>query len=350
MVRLAKRVCNYLMLAVLPFSFFWLGLATYSYGQSGTSSPAQPSLPKDPTLLLKLLVQDNGLDTTGAQAWHIKLAYDHFDSDGDNDSSGSYEEFFANPRKYKRIYESDNFTQTAFATERGLYLSGSQKWPGLVETQVREEVIEPLYRSSVLPGNSKLERLEWSVGTTKLLCVAARRTDAILPYGFPKYCFGPDVPAVRYTQGRGADETTYNKLSAFGGRYVAGDVKITHAGKPYLNIRVAVLEAIPDIKDADFFPTAGAVVVGDRIEVPSAELSDYLVKEPTIDYRGSVRGNGTVELLIGKDGHVTSAMGIEGPPALQKAAAASFRKIEIRPFLVLGQPVQVKTTWHFEVH
>ncbi len=338
------------MLCTLTFSFFCLRLATYSYGQSGASSPGQPSLPKDPTLLLKLLAQDNGLDTTGAQTWHIKLAYDHFDSDGDNDSSGSYEEFFANPKKYKQIYESDNFTQTAFATERGLYLSGSQKWPGLEEMQVREAVIEPLYRSSVLPGNSKLEKLEWSVGTTKLPCVAARRTDAILPYGFPKYCFGPDVPAVRYTQGHGADETTYNKLSVFEGRYVASDVKITHAGKPYLNIRLAVLEAIPDIKDADFFPTADAVVVGDRIEVPSAELSDYIVREPNIDYRGSEHGSGKVELLIGKDGHVTSAIGIEGPPTLQKAAAASFRKIEIRPFLVLGQPVEVKTTWHFEVH
>jgi len=314
------------------------------------ASPAPAELPNDPKSLLDLLVQNNGLDTTGAQAWHLKLAYDHFDSDGDNDSSGTYEEFFASPKKYKRVYSSDNFTQTAFATERGLYLSGSQKWPGLTETQVRDEVIAPLHRSSALPSKSKLEKLEWSVGGTKLSCVVARRTDAILPYGFPKYCFGPDIPAVHYTQGHGADETTYNKISRFGGRYVAADVKITHAGKPYLNITLVALEEIPAIKDADFSPTADAFALGDSIELPSAELVDYIVKEPNIEYHGSARGNGRVELIIGKDGHVLSAAGLEGPPELQKAAVAAFRKIEIRPFLVLGQPVEVKTTWSFEVH
>jgi len=314
------------------------------------ASPTPAELPNDPKSLLNLLVQNNGLDTTGAQAWHLKLAYDHFDSDGDNDSSGTYEEFFASPKKYKRVYSSDNFTQTAFATERGLYLSGSQKWPGLTETQVRDEVIAPLHRSSALPSKSKLEKLEWSVGGTKLSCVVARRTDAILPYGFPKYCFGPDIPAVRYTQGHGADETTYNKISRFGGRYVAADVKITHAGKPYLNITLVALEEIPAIKDADFSPTADAFALGDSIELPSAELVDYIVKEPNIEYHGSARGNGRVELIIGKDGHVLSATGVEGPPELQKAAVAAFRKIEIRPFLVLGQPVEVKTTWSFEVH
>ncbi len=344
-----RLACGFLTRAVLAFPMC-AGLLVCSVGQSRVASPAPTPLPNDPKSLLEVLARNNGLDTTGAQAWHVKLAYDHFDSDGDNDSSGTYEEFFASPKKYKRIYSSDNFTQTAFATERGLYLSGSQKWPGIVETQVREEVIDPLHRSSTLPGKSRLERLEWSVGGTKLSCVVARRTDAILPYGLPKYCFGPDVPAVRYLQGHGADETTFNKVSRFEGRYVAGDVKITHAGKPYLNIALVALEEIPAIKDADFSPTADAIALGDSIELPSAELMDYIVKEPTIEYHGSARGNGAVELVIGKDGHVTSATGVEGPPELQKAAVAAFRKIEIRPFLVLGQPGVVKTTWSFQVN
>jgi len=45
-----------------------------------------------------------------------EASYDQFDEDGDNIHSGVDEEFWAGPKKYRRIYKSDNLNQTDYAT------------------------------------------------------------------------------------------------------------------------------------------------------------------------------------------------------------------------------------------
>lgn len=323
-----------------------------SASEPGASSPPPPLLPKDAKSLLSFLGSANGLDTSGAHAWHLKLAYDHFDSDGDNDSSGVFEEFWAGPKKFRRIYTSDGFNQTQVGSEHGLFLSGSQKWPGSVETQAWEEVVEPLYRTTFRGTNTKLDKLNWPVGGLKLPCVVLRRTGVfVLDGDLPKYCFGPDSSVLRYTRGRqGWDETTYNEIVVFQGRYVGREVQVTQAGKKYLDIRVQELSAIVQMDEADFTPAAGAVHVEDRIEVDGAELSDHMVKMPSIDKRlGGSQGTFVFILLIGKDGRVKEAKVVDGPEKLREAAEATARTMEFRPFLVLGAPVEVRAPFRLEV-
>jgi len=38
------------------------------------------------------------------------VTYDQFDEDGDDVNSGVYEEFWAGPKKYRRSYKSDSFS------------------------------------------------------------------------------------------------------------------------------------------------------------------------------------------------------------------------------------------------
>jgi hypothetical protein len=317
-------------------------------------SPAVPSiqaLPKDPKSELAALASLNGLDISGAQRWHIKVAYDHFDPDGDNDSSGTYEEWWIGPKKYRRLYTSKNFSQTQTATERGLFLAGNQKWPGPVEAQVRDDVIEPLHRTTIQQPHTALDRTELRAGKMKLRCVGVRRTDVTMLFDIasPKYCFGPDLPVIRYSRGLMTTVLSYDNISTFQGRYVAREVKVTRADKPYLNIRIVALDPITEINEADFAPAAEAVPLGDRIELAGGELADYVVREPSLDrLRG--RGTATVELVIGKDGRVTSAKGLEGPADVQRSAEDTARTIEFRPFLVLGAPMEVKTKWQFGSH
>ena len=83
----------------------------------------------------------NGLDSTGLLPWHIVVTYDQFDEDGDNVHSGVYEEFWAGTKKFKRIYKSDDLNQTDYATDKGLYRVGDQKWPDRTQAQVRTEVL-----------------------------------------------------------------------------------------------------------------------------------------------------------------------------------------------------------------
>ncbi len=189
------------------------------------------SLPDNSSEMLALLVKSNGLDTSGTQAWHIKLGYDHFDEDGDNDWSGTYEEWWAGPRRFKREYASENFHRTEIASAKGLFASGDQQWPGRIELQVRQEVVEPLYRSVVPLTTTKPDNLNWTIGSVTLPCIIVRGGRIISDNGLPKFCFDPNTELLRYTRGRGWDETTYNKISPFQDRYVGHEVEVTQGGK-----------------------------------------------------------------------------------------------------------------------
>jgi hypothetical protein len=347
-----------------PSSIGRLFLASWLLWSGSTSLPGQsipaaagptPSLqaiPRDPQSRLEALAGLNGPDKSGSQAWHIKIAYDHFDSDGDNDSSGNYEEWWASPNKYKRIYSSENSTQTEVASRAGLFLSGALKWPGLVETDVRQTITEPLHRAAMALGSdTAYDRSEWRSGNETLPCIALRKPDLTLTMnfevGFPKYCFGPDLPIVRYSSGLGM-ETFYESIGTHEGRYVAKAAKVIRGGRAYLDIQVEELETITQIEAADFAAPADAVRVSEPVEIPSGELWDYIVKQPSYDRLSQVAGTGVVQLLIGKDGRVKDAKGIRGPANLQKAGEKAARTIEFRPFLVLGAPVEVKTDWDIE--
>lgn len=301
--------------------------------------------------MLSLLASKNGLDTSGGHVWHIKLSYDHFDSDGDNDSSGVYEEWWAGPKKYKRIYSADDFHRTEVATERGLFFSGDQKWPPQVQSQIRKEVTDPLYSAQINP-NTKLDKFIWKNGSTELPCVIVRRTDiTISDNGLRKYCFAPQLAAIRYTRGNGWDETVYNEIGNFQGRYVAQKVQVMHAGKKYLEIRVEVLAPVTQLSEVDFQPSPDAIAVGDSIQVDGAQVAALLVKPLRLDDRlQGTEGNFIFELVIGKDGRVKSAKAIEGPEKLRRAAEDAARRLEFQPFLVLGAPVEVRTTWELDVH
>jgi hypothetical protein len=55
-------------------------------------------------------------------------------------------------KKYKRIYKSDNFNQTDYATDNGLYRYGDQAWPSRTQSQVRAEVVAPFAYAASLQG------------------------------------------------------------------------------------------------------------------------------------------------------------------------------------------------------
>lgn len=84
--------------------------------------------------------------------WHIVLTYDLFDRDGDNIHSGVYEEYWISTNRYKRIYKSDNFTQTDYATDRVLYRQGDQQWPNGIQSEIRAEVVAPFTYAASLEG------------------------------------------------------------------------------------------------------------------------------------------------------------------------------------------------------
>jgi hypothetical protein len=282
----------------------------------------------------------NGLESMGLLPWHIVVTYDQFDEDGDNVHSGVYEEFWAGAKKFKRIYKSDNLNQTDYATEKGLYRQGDQKWPDRAQAQVRAEVVAPFSYGASLEGvhGRNLERV---FGGYKLQCVLIERNTGISDP--TQYCFEPDSSILRYSRGLGWFQTAYNQIVVFQGRNLAREVDVTDSGKAYLKLRVDKIETISHVDDAMFIPASDAVgPLGDRISGVNAQL----INIPSFPkWPASLRGQHfavTVQIVIGKNGHVVSARGVSGPPDGFKACEESVRTWIFKPYLVLGKPVEVE--------
>jgi hypothetical protein len=63
----------------------------------------------------------------------------------------------------------------------------------LIEAQVGDEIIDPLYRTEFIAHDSKLDRIDWPLGAIKFPCVILRWTDHIVSdNGLPTYCFETD--------------------------------------------------------------------------------------------------------------------------------------------------------------
>ena len=282
----------------------------------------------------------NGLQSTDLLPWHIVLNYEQFDQSGNNVHHGVYEEYWAGAREYKRIYKSDNFNQTDYATENGLYRQGDQRWPDRAQSQARAEVVDPFFYASTLQGFHG-RNVERTFSGYKLQCVVIERDSNIS--NPTQYCFEPGSSVLRYDRGFGWFQTVYNRIVPFQGRSLAQEVEVTDGGKPYLKLRVDTIELISHIEDPDFLPPPDAVgPLGDRVSgvnlLPINRLG-------ILQWPASLRTQHftvAVEIVIGKDGHVISAHAVSGPPKGYKACEGAVRKLVFKPYLVLDKPVEVE--------
>jgi TonB family protein len=307
-------------------------------------------MPSDPGAIIAMAAKVNGLNGPNLQPWHIKASYQTFDLKGKLRDSGTYEEFWSSDRKYRRSYTSANFTQTDVANGSGLFRSGNQSWPNDAEANVRTELTQPIPELDF--QSLKLEKQKKSFGSAELICITLASEHMYADTNV--YCFAPDQPALRFDASLGrAYETSYNGIVLFQGRYVAKDIRIASDGNSFLTLNVETIEMLPQVNDSDFVPPSDAIEIPrDKIALSPATVQGYRTFTVSPNYPSFARSNhvqGTVivQTSIGKDGTIIAARAISGPPVLRQAAVDSVLRWKFRPFLVLGEPVEVET--QFEV-
>ena len=303
----------------------------------------------DLTAWLRQQTPLNGLASPELYPWHVVIVYDEFDEDGDNTHSGVYEEYWAGPRKYKRIYKSDNFNQTDYVSGHGLFRSGEQKFPGVAEEQVRNSILDPFFHARSV-HDVIAQKAETSFGEHKLDCLRIESIATVLSDP-EQFCFTPESSALRYVRGSGWDQISYNDIVTFQGTRVARDVEVTHGGKAYLRLSVKTLESLPEVKDADFapLPDAKGPIEKGRIAgvTPTAVKRSAPMWPPALQ---QLNGVVMVEIVVGKDGHVKSAHAVSGPAEAYKFCEEAARKWEFLPYRVLDTPVEVETKLSFQKH
>lgn len=302
--------------------------------------PAPKNVMDLPTWLAKQQAI-TGLEPTGVQPWHIVIAYDQFDEDGDNFNSGTFEEFWAGPARYKRIYKSWEFNQTEFGTDKGLFRLGDQRWPKPAEQQVRSEIVDPFSYAETLQGFYARSFKQIFSGH-EFQCVAVEKDSALSDPS--QYCFEPGTSILRYSHGDTWLQSAFNNIFQFQGRNVARQVEVTTGGKPHLKLRIHTLEVISQLDEQDFTPPTNASgPLSDRI----SGVNVRTVKTTFPQFPSALRNQHftvTLKIVIGRDGRVLSAHAISGPPKAYKASEEAVRKWLFSPYLVLGRPVEVEQT------
>jgi len=306
-------------------------------------------MPTDPTALMSLAREKNGLDSLDVQPWHIRGTYTFFDFDGKPYNTGVYEEWWFSERKYKRSYVSAKFNQVDYATGTGLYREGSQDWPGFNELSLRSNLIEPLPDDGTLKA-FKLRHHAEPVGKSDINCVTLRyplSSNITVSKGFfPDFCFEPLIPALRLVLQMGGAQTVYDSIVAFQGHYLAQELRTVVKGKPRITLKLDLIEKLKDAPDTILAPPSNALPIDlAAVSLKSAAGFGWQLKDSSLDRPKDIRnrpidGTVVIQATVGKDGHVTNAQVTSGPPELQQAAIDAVRQWVYRPFRVMGEPVK----------
>ena len=86
-----------------------------------------------------------------------------------------------------------------------------------------------------------------------------------------------------------------------------------------------------------------------QLTVSSEEMSHNLLNKvmpvyPPEAKKAKIQGTVVLDAVIGKDGNIENLRVLSGPPELQQSALDAVRQWIYKPYLLNGDPVEVKTT------
>jgi TonB family protein len=298
----------------------------------------------------------NGLGGEDLKPWHLKAHYESFGEKGAVVSSGTFEEWWVSPDRYKRSYTSAQFTQTEYRSPGGLFTTGangSAPWP---ESLIADRVLAPLPSAGEVAESSP-EKREHDFGGVPLVCVMLAQKVAGINQAplslFPSYCFSADKPLLRFSNYYGGVQSFFNKIGFFQQRYLGLDTTIKNGANDLLRVQIDQLTTLTETMTVgDLVQPAGDAVKrrSENVEVPSSVYRGKRIggTDPTYPARAKQsRTTGEVDLkaLISRDGHIYRLRVAKSPdPDLTLAAMAAVERWVFTPYLLDGEPVEVNTS------
>jgi TonB family protein len=306
-------------------------------------------LPSDPKELMLAALRLNNLTTPDAKPWHIKATFQLFDEQGTITDEGTYEESWASPVKFKRIFIGKDFSQTEYGSPGGALASDEHGDTPELMLEARNNLVNPMPGETII-NNTTYKTKTMDAGSVKVICVIPTAITPGAPADTSTHCFDMDEPVLRIaSRPSTSDESLHNRFLRVEGRAIAGDLKIMHSGKVRVEFKVDSATALDASDDAAFTPPPSAVRAPLKITISGGVAAASLKYRVAPEYPSAARNahiTGTVVLrgVIGKDGHVKNLTALSGPQALQGAAMQAVQQWRYQPYLLNGQAVEVQTT------
>lgn len=303
-------------------------------------------VPSDPKALMFLASESNGLTGADLKPWHLKATFQLFDESGNTSDTGTYEEFWIGPKKFKRSFTGNAWARADYGTENGVLRTGvAPDVPSLV-VDLRREFVEPLPGQKIIDYGSFTPK-QIDADGAQLCCL--RMTSQTFDPGLI-FCLASDEPVLRITNhARESVQILHNRILKFQNHFIAGDLRFVKAGKTVLTAHVESLELLNPRDEGEVTPPQDAKPVPKPISI-SAEVAKGLLSQspapiyPPFAASKGISGTVVLEALISEAGHIRQLRVVSGPRELQQAALDAARTWVYRPYLLNGEPVEVNTT------
>jgi len=300
----------------------------------------------------------NALGGDDLKPWHMKVDFQVIPLGAKKPVSGTMEEWHLGPSQWARTFKSPEQRLTGSewsVSETEQYQSKPSKVGfdhRLLLLRVARPVIDPLYQTANVQPDYDMDVKRLTTAGVTLNCVSVvdpqRYVDQANPdWLFPTMCFDNEYH-LRLTA---TSDTTvqFEDLQPFEGRTVARDVKVIFNGALTAEMKVTLLETIPDANAELVKPAKDAILEPYTIEPGHPKPVSVYEVGASIPIRPDgfpFRGSFPIPIVIHKDGTVKArnedtSFWTQG---LKDALVVAIDKWKYKPYLVNGQPVEVAWT------
>lgn len=353
MVRRSGSV-SLLFLALVSVAAFGQAAAPGSpqTSQAASAAPAaavDPVMPKDANALMALAARVNGLASTDTKPWHLKATYQTFDADGKPKDTGTFEEWWAGPEKYKISYADPDFHQVEYKNGEKTEILGDKGWRTLPREMVKTYLNHPLPDVGDI-AKENCTRNDRKVGKVNLSCVEPRTLQHFSPADQTStmFCFDPAAPVVRLEESDGHLFVLFNNSERMNGhQYLEQHILVENENQRIVDIEVTSVAILSSAEEAMFAPAAAAVPgPGPRVSpgvITGKKIGGQAVHYPVRARQNHVQGMVMLEATINKTGDIEGLEVVSGPSELQKSTVDAVKTWKYKPYLLNGQPVDVMT-------
>jgi len=271
----------------------------------------------------------SSLDTAGLRQWHLKLDVQLFGEKDKQTEQGTIEEWWTSPTSFQVAYTFPSYTATEIRSDKGLSRTKSSSSPPSLFKLLLSQVVHPMPSTEEMQDSSRDLRKE-NFGKVALDCIMLDQKIKNIshpPLGlFPTYCFDPSKISLRFSYDFGSQVIFRNAIGTFQNRNVATNLTVKESDQ---------IKATPIDKSAT--GVAAGVMAGHKL---TGENPIY----PVSARRNHVSGTVIFVATIGTDGHIHSLRIASTPdPDLAIAALVAVRTWTYTPYLINGEPIEVKT-------
>jgi len=339
--------------------FCALSLTALLPGFAQTTANAGPGLPKDPREVFAAAAPFYDFTSPDLKPWHLKATYQLYDEKGNPAEQGTYEYWWASPQVYRSTWTRAGATHTDWHVVDGKHAHQATGEPlKFFEYKLQAAFFSPLPAPADLaPSKSRLDQRSIGSKGTKFPCIMVI---PLMPkYGelktvplglFPTYCFDPQLPVLRASHSFGSLNTDFNHIVKIQNKYLAREILVLEGQRKILS---AVVDSVTTLVPSDPAltpPEAAVSAKPDKVQLSAGIAVGQLLKKLQPYYPQDAKGariSGTVVLqaTIGTDGGIHDLHVISAPaPSLAVSALWAVSQWEYKPYLLMGEPVEVETT------